>query len=151
VAPSGRSLSPDDDATARALHGFLRYLASNIEVADSPLLRPAALRSAEALILDLVAEIGARDLRLFVGHDNGADGRDEPKWEATVAEHKASNVHVKDGTAREDWIRRRTERDRTLALPDRILEALQINLRGGRLPPAESDGRHYVKLPINRF
>ena len=41
-----------------------------------------------------------------------------------------------------------SDRDRTLSLPDRILAALQINLRGGRLPPAEGDGRHYVKLPI---
>ena len=89
--------------------------------------------------------------RLFVGHDYGADGRDEPMWEATVAEHKAKNNHVKDGTRREDWIKRRNERDATLPLPDRILAALQINLRGGRLPPAESDGHVYVKLPVNRF
>ena len=52
---------------------------------------------------------------------------------------------------REAWIDRRETRDKTLALPDRILAALQINLRGGRLPPAEDDGRHYVKLPLNRF
>ena len=50
-----------------------------------------------------------------------------------------------------DWIKRRQERDETLALPDRILAALQVNLRGGRLPQAESDGRHYLKLPVNRF
>ncbi len=91
------------------------------------------------------------DTRVFVGHDYGTKDRDEPQWEATVAEHKANNLHVKDGTRREDWIERRTNRDKTLALPDRILAALQINLRGGRLPPAENDGRHYVKLPLDRF
>ena len=72
-------------------------------------------------------------------------------WEATVAEHKANNKHVKDGTDREDYIKRRQERDATLPLPDRILAALQVNLRGGRLPPAEEDGNHYLKLPVNRF
>jgi len=91
------------------------------------------------------------DTRLFVGHDYGAEGRDEPRWEATVAEHKAANKHVKDGTRRDEWIRIREERDRTLALPDRMLAALQVNLRGGRLPPAESDGRHYLKLPVDRL
>ncbi|OWU73833.1 MBL fold metallo-hydrolase [Phaeobacter sp. 22II1-1F12B] len=91
------------------------------------------------------------DTRLFVGHDYGAKDRDEPMWEATVAEHKANNEHVRDGTSREEWIKRRNDRDATLALPDRILAALQINLRGGRLPPAEDDGHSYLKLPTNKF
>ena len=66
-------------------------------------------------------------------------------------EHRAHNIHVKDGTEREAFIERRQTRDKTLALPNRILAALQINLRGGRLPPAENDGHHYLKLPVNRF
>ena len=89
--------------------------------------------------------------RIFVGHDYGTDTRHEPMWEATVAEHLARNKHVKAGTRREDWIRRRTQRDATLPLPDRILAALQVNLRGGRLPPAEGDGHVYLKLPVGRF
>jgi glyoxylase-like metal-dependent hydrolase (beta-lactamase superfamily II) len=92
-----------------------------------------------------------QETRLFVGHDYGAEGRDEPAWEATVAEHKATNKHVHDGANREQWIRIRQERDKTLPLPERMLAALQINLRGGRLPPAESDGRHYLKLPVDRL
>lgn len=91
------------------------------------------------------------ETRLFVGHDYGTDDRDEPMWEATVAEHKADNRHVKDGTSREEWIKRRDERDANLPLPDRILAALQINLRGGRLPQEEDDGRVYLKLPVDRF
>lgn len=91
------------------------------------------------------------ETRLFVGHDYGTRDRDEPMWEATVAEHRATNIHVRDGTQREEWIERRTRRDRSLVLPDRILAALQVNLRGGRLPEAEADGRHYLKLPVNRF
>jgi glyoxylase-like metal-dependent hydrolase (beta-lactamase superfamily II) len=89
--------------------------------------------------------------RLFVGHDYGTDNRDEPQWEATVAEHRACNRHVRDGTRRDDWVTLRNERDATLALPDRMLAALQINLRGGRLGAPEDDGRNYVKIPLNRF
>ena len=89
--------------------------------------------------------------RLFVGHDYPGTGRDEPRWEATVAEHLTSNVHVRAGTDREAWIALREARDITLPLPDRMLVALQVNLRAGRLPAAEGDGHSYLKLPINRF
>lgn len=89
--------------------------------------------------------------RLFVGHDYGAQDRDEPMWEATVAEHLASNKHVHRSADRDDWIATREARDATLALPDRMLAALQINLRAGRLPEPEADGRRYLKMPLNRF
>lgn len=114
--------------------------------ADFPGGSTAELWMSIQAILDL-----PRETRLFVGHDYGTKTRDEPMWEATVADHKANNAHVKDGTAREDWIARRDKRDATLALPDRILAALQINLRGGRLPDPEDDGRAYLKLPVNKF
>ena len=89
--------------------------------------------------------------RLFIGHDYGTNSRDAPEWEATVACHKAENKHVKDGTQKADYIKTREDRDATLSLPERMLSALQINLRGGRLPKAESDGNSYLKLPVNRF
>ena len=88
--------------------------------------------------------------RLFVGHDYGKGGR-APQWEATVAEQKASNIHVKDGISEAEYVKMRTERDRMLPLPDRILHALQVNLRGGRLPDPEDDGHSYFKIPANRF
>ncbi|MGR3762232.1 MBL fold metallo-hydrolase (plasmid) [Roseobacteraceae bacterium NS-SX3] len=91
------------------------------------------------------------ETRLFVGHDYGTDGRDEPAWEATVAAHLERNPHVKAGTQKDDWIKTRQERDKTLTLPERMLAALQVNLRGGRLGSAESDGNHYLKIPVNRF
>ncbi|QBX33386.1 MBL fold metallo-hydrolase [Paracoccus liaowanqingii] len=91
------------------------------------------------------------DTRLFVGHDYGTRDRGAPQWEATVDQHRATNRHVRDGTRREDWIATRDARDATLPLPDRIMAALQINLRGGRLPPAEDDGHHYLKVPVDRF
>lgn len=96
-------------------------------------------------ILDLPA-----DTRLFTGHDYPAPGV-EPGYLSTVAEQRASNIHVRDGTSREEFIASREARDRTLALPDRMLHALQVNLRGGRLPEPEADGHSYLKIPLNRF
>ncbi len=91
------------------------------------------------------------DTRLFVGHDYGGPDRDEPAWEATVAEHKAKNPHVGCGRTEAEFVALREKRDATLPLPDRMLHALQVNLRGGRLPPAESDGHSYFRIPANRF
>ncbi|MGR3495441.1 MBL fold metallo-hydrolase [Citreimonas sp.] len=92
------------------------------------------------------------DTRLFVGHDYPPVGdRKDPAWEATVAEHKAHNKHLGGGTPKAAFIKLRDERDATLNLPDRMLHALQVNLRGGRLPPAEDDGHSYFKIPANKF
>jgi glyoxylase-like metal-dependent hydrolase (beta-lactamase superfamily II) len=88
--------------------------------------------------------------RLFVGHDYGKGGR-APQWEATVAEHKTSNIHVKDGISEPEYVKMRTKRDKTLPLPNRMLHALQVNLRGGRLPEPEDDGYSYFRIPANRF
>ena len=92
-----------------------------------------------------------KETRLFVGHDYGTEDRDEPMWEATVAEHLASNKHVSRGTTKDAFVRTREERDATLSLPDRMLHALQVNLRGGALPAPEADGHSYFKIPANRF
>lgn len=90
--------------------------------------------------------------RLFIGHDYPPVGdREDPAWEATVAEHRERNPHVGGGVSRDDYVKLRDERDATLGLPDRMLYALQVNLRGGRLPEAEADGNRYFKIPANRF
>jgi len=131
---------------AAFVHDTLMYPDAGTSRADFPGGSAAVLWDSIQEILSLPPET-----RLFVGHDYGTAERNEPKWEATVAEQRASNIHVKDGTRREDWIERRNKRDATLALPDRMLAALQVNLRGGRLPPPENDGHYYLKLPLNRF
>lgn len=108
--------------------------------------------SARTLYRSLQALLELPDeTRLFVGHDYGTDERKEPAWEATVAEHRAHNKHIGGGVSEEDYVRLREERDAKLGLPDRMLFALQVNLRGGRLPPAENDGHHYYRIPANRF
>jgi glyoxylase-like metal-dependent hydrolase (beta-lactamase superfamily II) len=90
------------------------------------------------------------ETRLFIGHDYPDEGAD-PQCEATVAEHKARNKHLKGGTTKEAFVKLRDERDATLALPQRMLAALQVNIRGGRLPEAEANGSSYLKIPLNRF
>ena len=88
--------------------------------------------------------------RLLLCHDYAAGGR-EYQNQTTVAEQKRSNIHVHDGISREDFIRLRTARDQTLAVPALLLPAVQVNIRAGRLPEPEANGTIYLKLPLNRF
>lgn len=91
------------------------------------------------------------ETKVFVGHDYLPAGRDKPAWESTVAEQRAGNVHVHDGVAESEFVALRRARDATLAAPALILPSLQVNIRAGKLPPAENDGRTYLKLPVNRL
>ncbi|HEY3815268.1 MAG TPA: MBL fold metallo-hydrolase [Caulobacteraceae bacterium] len=88
--------------------------------------------------------------RLFTGHDypSGA-GRAAPAWESTVAQQRASNRHVKDGTSEADFIAMRTARDRELEPPVLLLPALQVNIRAGKLPPADPGGRTFLRIPVD--
>lgn len=130
---------------AAFVHDTLMYPDSGTSRADFP------GGSAHELYQSLQAILALPDeTRLFVGHDYCKDGR-EPAWEATVAEQKAENIHLKGGTPEDKYVKLREERDATLALPVRMLHALQVNLRGGRLPDAESDGNRYLKIPVDRF
>lgn len=131
---------------AAFVHDTLMYPDSGSSRADFPGGSARELWRSIRAILDLPSET-----RLFVGHDYCKGDRDEPRWEATVAEHRETNVHVREGTCEGEFVRIREERDETLPLPDRMLHALQVNLRGGRLPEPESDGRSYFKIPANRF
>ena len=88
------------------------------------------------------------ETRLFMCHDYGPNGRDI-RWETTVGEERAANIHVGGGRSREEFIAFRTARDSTLAMPRLILPALQVNMRAGRLPAADPEGRRYLKVPLN--
>lgn len=86
--------------------------------------------------------------RIFVGHDYLPAGRTEIRWETTVAEQRAANVHVHDGVSEADFVAMRTARDATLAAPQLILPALQVNIRAGALPPPSAAGHTYLRLPV---
>lgn len=87
------------------------------------------------------------NVRLFTGHDYQPGGR-EPRWESTVADQKASNAHIA-GRDETSFVALREARDRTLPMPRLILHALQVNIRAGRLPEPEADGRRYLRFPID--
>jgi len=88
--------------------------------------------------------------RVFVCHDYQPGGR-ELKWETTIKEEKEKNIHVKNGTSKEQFIKWRTERDATLSVPKLIIPSTQVNVNAGYFPPHESDGHVYLKLPIDVF
>jgi glyoxylase-like metal-dependent hydrolase (beta-lactamase superfamily II) len=96
-------------------------------------------------VLDLPPET-----RLFMCHDYGPNGR-QILNETTVAEQRAHNIHVHDGISEDEFVRLRTERDATLAMPRLILPSLQVNMKAGALPEPEDNGRSYLKIPINAF
>ena len=86
--------------------------------------------------------------RLFTGHDYCPGGR-EPQWESTVAEQRARNTHLMKAKTEEEFVSLRERRDRELPMPKLILHSLQVNIRGGRLPEPEDNGRSYLKIPLN--
>jgi glyoxylase-like metal-dependent hydrolase (beta-lactamase superfamily II) len=88
------------------------------------------------------------DMRLFMCHDYGPNGRDI-RWETTVAEQRAHNIHVHDGVTEDAFVALREARDATLAMPKLIIPALQVNMKGGALPEPEDDGKRYLKVPLN--
>ncbi|TYB81446.1 MBL fold metallo-hydrolase [Maritimibacter fusiformis] len=88
------------------------------------------------------------DTRLFMCHDYGPNGRDI-QWETTVREEKEHNIHVGRGKTKEDFVKFRTERDATLAMPRLIIPSLQVNMRAGEMPPADKDGKTFLKVPVN--
>lgn len=88
------------------------------------------------------------ETRIFTGHDYQPEGR-ELRWKSTVAEQKANNSHLTRFPAEVDYAKMRKERDRTLPMPKLLLHALQVNINGGRLPEPESNGRRYLKFPLD--
>jgi glyoxylase-like metal-dependent hydrolase (beta-lactamase superfamily II) len=86
--------------------------------------------------------------RLFLCHDYPPAGR-LPQLQSTVAEQKAANIHVHEGVSEQQFVTMRQSRDATLAVPVLILPAVQVNIRAGAFPPAESNGVSYLKIPLN--
>ena len=93
-------------------------------------------------LLDLPPET-----RLFLCHDYKAPGRDDYRWETTVAEQRG-NVHLANGVTEDEFVRMREARDATLSTPKLLLPSIQVNIRAGRLPPAEENGVSYLRIPV---
>lgn len=89
------------------------------------------------------------ETRLFLCHDYKAPGRDEYRWETSVAEQRRASVHVRDGIGEDEFVAMREARDATLAVPKLLLPAVQVNVRAGRFPEAEANGVRYLRIPVS--
>jgi len=87
------------------------------------------------------------DMRLFMCHDYGPNGR-EIEFETTVGDERKHNIHVGEGKTKEEFVKFRTERDAKLAMPRLIIPSLQVNMRAGEVPTDE-DGNKVLKVPVN--
>ena len=89
------------------------------------------------------------ETRLFMCHDYAPGGR-EYRWETTVAESKASNIHLV-GKTKAEFIDMRKARDAKLSAPRLLLPSVQVNMRAGHMPPTEDNGIAYIKIPVNQM
>ena len=87
--------------------------------------------------------------RLFLCHDYKTKDRNYYKWETTVDEQKGKNIHINSSVDKRSFMEMRTKRDKTLKIPKLLLPSVQVNMRAGKLPKAEDNGKHYLKIPIN--
>ena len=90
-----------------------------------------------------------RETRLFLCHDYKAPGRDDFVWESTVGDELDRNVHIHAGVSEEQYVAMRHARDATLEAPRLLYPSIQVNIRAGRLPPPDANGRRYLKLPLS--
>lgn len=128
---------------AAFIHDTLFMPDSGTARADFPGGSAKVLWNSIQRILALPAET-----RLFTGHDYRPKGR-PPAWESTVAEQRATNIHISQFKDEPSYVDMREARDRTLPMPKLILHALQVNIAGGELPPPEANGRRYLKIPLD--
>jgi hypothetical protein len=72
----------------------------------------------------------------------------DPAWETTVLDQKKNNIHIGNNVSEQNFVKLRTERDKTLPAPDLMIPSIQVNMRAGNLPPEEDNGTSYIKVPI---
>jgi glyoxylase-like metal-dependent hydrolase (beta-lactamase superfamily II) len=105
--------------------------------------------SASILYASIQKVLGLPDsTELYLCHDYPPDGR-EPQCVTTVADQKKANVHVHQGISEAEFVAMRQKRDATLSMPVLILPSVQVNMRGGQMPPAEDNGQRYLKIPVD--
>ncbi|WP_421980700.1 MBL fold metallo-hydrolase [Roseibium sp.] len=105
-----------------------------------------------AILYDSIQKVLSlpEDMRLFMCHDYGPNGRDI-QWETTVGDEKEHNIHVGGGKTKEEFVKFRTERDAQLSMPKLIIPSIQVNMRAGKLPPADDSGKTFLKVPVNEL
>lgn len=91
------------------------------------------------------------ETRMFMCHDYLPAGRDTYTWETTVGEQRQNNIHLHEGITEQEFVKMRSERDAGLSMPKLILPSVQVNMRAGKMPPAEDNGQVYLKIPVDAF
>lgn len=92
--------------------------------------------------------------RLYTGHDYPPERRatattgERYKAYTTVAEQSDEKIHVKVGVPEEKFVEWRTGRDASLPEPRLLHQALQFNIRAGRLPARNAEGYRFLKVPL---
>ena len=141
VAPDARALLDPTDA---AFVGDTLFMPDyGTARTDFPGGDAATLYRSIRKILDLPPQT-----RVFVGHDYLPEGRTEFRWETTVADQRAHNIHIHDGVDEAAFVTQREARNKALAPPALILPSLQVNIRAGALPAPSDKGRVFLKLPV---
>ena len=108
--------------------------------------------SASDLYTSIQRILGLPDeTRLFLCHDYKTKTRDTFCWQTTVAEQKASNVHVGAGKTQDEFVDFRTKRDAQLDMPKLIIPSIQVNMNAGKMPAPDAHGDVYLKVPINKL
>lgn len=86
--------------------------------------------------------------QLYMCHDYAPGGR-EYQFLTTVGEQKQNNIHINDTVSMAEFVVMRSERDASLAMPQLLFPSVQVNMRAGKMPPAENNGTAYLKIPLN--
>jgi len=102
---------------------------------------------ARALYRSVQRLYGLPVTRMFLCHDYPSAGI-AARAEIPLSEQRAQNIHLHEGIDEAGFVAMRTARDATLAVPRLLWPALQVNIRAGRLPPEESNGTSYLRLPV---
>lgn len=89
--------------------------------------------------------------RVYTGHDYTAPGRTQHACQSSIGVQKQTNIHIREGVSQDEFVTLRQARDATLGVPALMLPAVQVNMRGGQLPPAAANGTHYLRIPLNRL
>jgi len=89
----------------------------------------------------------ADETKVFPGHDY-PEGRNLQIF-TTIGESKKSNVDLPASRSEAEYIEFMEKRDAGLSLPKLIYPSVQVNLTAGQLPSKESNGQHYLKIPVS--
>ncbi|MFA0813107.1 MBL fold metallo-hydrolase [Microbulbifer epialgicus] len=92
-----------------------------------------------------------QETRMFMCHDYPPEGKRDYQFETSVGIQRRENIHLRDGISEEEFVEIRQKRDASLSMPKLIIPSVQVNIRAGQMPPAESNGIVYLKVPLNQL